>query len=101
SDTCPSLHNVVGYYLDFVEIMVSPIAFNSEDRLIFTLKKAYNPHVENANVELSTGQEANTSFQFAIGTPQNMGATIGHSVKNNTNTKSMTNEWCMNSTHCP
>src|SRR5205823_10428078 len=46
SERCPSLRGFVGYYLDSVAIMVSPIGFDSKDRSIFTVKKPYSPQVE-------------------------------------------------------
>ena len=100
SDICPSLRELVGYYLDSVEIMVSPIAFNSDDRSIFTVKKAYSPQVKNADVEISTDREANTGFQLEFKAPPKVGAMVGYSVKNNSNKKSMTTEWDMDHTHC-
>ncbi|CAI2187920.1 17511_t:CDS:2, partial [Funneliformis geosporum] len=89
-----------GYFLDSVDVHVSPIPYKPEDQNVekinlFSLLGNLYPQQLNRNVEISNGRETNFEGQIGVsGQIPNISAKGG--VKYVTNTKYTSDEWTMN-----
>ncbi|CAG8666782.1 9437_t:CDS:2 [Funneliformis mosseae] len=86
-----------GYFLDSVEVGISPISCipNDKNNLFISLNAPY-PQQLNRSVEISNGRE--TNFEGQIGAAPNISAKGG--IKSVTNTKFTSDEWELNYSGC-
>ncbi|CAG8607342.1 2135_t:CDS:2 [Diversispora eburnea] len=77
NETCRKLQNFVGYYLDSVEIVVSPRPHSKSEMIVF--KNVYMPQ-KHTSFDYSVGSEK--TFDFNVNIRQNPGATASCNAKN-------------------
>ncbi|RHZ78091.1 hypothetical protein Glove_168g253 [Diversispora epigaea] len=97
NEKCQEIQNFVGYYIDSVEIGVSPIPDNPKDKSVRILSKSeYKKHTF---VERSIGKENILGANLNVG--KNPGATVSYNARNNESIKSTTDDWYMKYSLCP
>ncbi|RHZ84642.1 hypothetical protein Glove_78g51 [Diversispora epigaea] len=93
SDNWPSLRKIgYGYFLDSVEIWVTPIEDKSiPNKLLYELKEGPWPQQFNTDIDISKVHEYNHSIGASIS--KDPGVTLNHNRKNGQEIKSTTKEW--------
>ncbi|RHZ83980.1 hypothetical protein Glove_86g132 [Diversispora epigaea] len=94
NEKCRKLHNFVGFYIDSVEIRVSPLSHtpnNISDMI--SLKNQYFPQKHFTSVDHSINHGKTRGLGLNIS--QNPGATAAYNVSNNKGFKVTTNDWRM------
>ncbi|CAG8588293.1 4711_t:CDS:2 [Funneliformis mosseae] len=92
-----------GYYLDSVEVCVSPIPCTPNNTNgLFISKDTPYPQQLNRTVEFSDGRETNIEGQFSgeIGSVPKISVQAKGGVRHATNTKSISNEWVVSYCGC-
>ncbi|RHZ77292.1 hypothetical protein Glove_183g66 [Diversispora epigaea] len=102
NERCQKLHNFIGYFLDSVEIGVSPLSCTPGDtsNMISSLKKSYMPQRNFTSVDHSIDREKNFGLGFNFGNLQNLGSTAVYNARNNKNIKSTTDDWFIERSGC-
>ncbi|CAG8530771.1 1097_t:CDS:1, partial [Scutellospora calospora] len=100
NEICQLSHGFIGYYIDFIEIRVSPLPFMSGVYQLFRLKEAYSPqNLNQENIELSAGREKNSGIQITLGAQQSSITASRNNVINRS-AKRTTSKWNMDMTNC-
>ncbi|RHZ84043.1 hypothetical protein Glove_86g128 [Diversispora epigaea] len=99
NEKCRKLHNFVGYYIDSVEIGVSPLSCTPGDISdMISLKNQYLPQKHFTSVDHSVNHGKTRGLSLNIS--KNPGATAAYNVSNNKGFKVTTNDWHMEPSGC-
>ncbi|RHZ83982.1 hypothetical protein Glove_86g134 [Diversispora epigaea] len=100
NEICQKLNNYTGYFLDSVEIGVSPLSYPPGDtsNMISFLKEPYMPRVHFTSVDHSVDYEKNVGLNINVG--QDLGATAVYNARNNKSIKATTDDWLLERSGC-
>ncbi|CAG8792268.1 27143_t:CDS:2, partial [Dentiscutata erythropus] len=96
SEQCPSLNCSICYYIDSLDVCVSPIPINPDDTstLIIT-KKKHSPRKANNDISFTKVQEKDGRLQLDVGAPQNIKASFSGGRKKGRSLTATIKEWAM------
>ncbi|RIB18296.1 hypothetical protein C2G38_2184953 [Gigaspora rosea] len=96
SKQCPSLNSYTCYYIDSLEICVSPIPSSPDDEsTMIVMKKKHSPRKANNDLTSTKGRENDHRLQLELGAPQNIKGIISGGRKKSQSLTSKLKEWAM------
>ncbi|CAG8788637.1 23062_t:CDS:2 [Gigaspora margarita] len=96
SKQCSSLNSYTCYYMDSLEICVSPIPSSPDDEsTIITMKKKHSPRKANNDITSTKGRENDHRLQLELGLPQNIKGIISGGRKKSQSLTAKLKEWSM------